>query len=87
MSLVTVSTERRRASRNSGQFTPTVLVTEAVRDEGYQGLRKGQWVIDGSTGRRGQFYGTKRSLLGRTKAQVREYKAGQPFSAFQQKYA
>lgn len=59
MNIQTVSTaaRNRRVAFNSGQFMPTVLVTrqteEAIKN-GEIKLKRGQWVISGEDGTRGQ---------------------------------
>lgn len=95
MQIQTVSTAARRRSVNTGQYTPTVLVTDAARQaiaNGDLNLKRGQWVVDGSSGVRGQVRGvvTKnhRTFLQPNKVEkflsVRPYKAGLRFSDYQQ---
>lgn len=102
MKIQTVSTaaRRQRQTFNSGQFTPTVLVTkkteEAIKD-GQLNLKRGQWVISGEDGTRGQLvrsYVQDRlvkpsGLLRRAKVErqlqieVRPYVPGRSFADYQ----
>lgn len=76
------------AEVTKGQFLPTVLLTEAAAKavlDGKLELRKGQWVIDGRTGERGQFVritkGIKKSI------RLRKAKEGMTFAQYQTKLA
>jgi hypothetical protein len=58
------------------KFQPTLVITDDFRREvtsGVRKIRKGQWVLDGRTGRRGRFLGLRKTL------HVVEYKRGLSF--------
>lgn len=89
MEIITVSTHRTRRSKNSGQFTETVLLTDTLKTElsaGNAKLRKGQWVLDGKTGQRGQFVGTKK-VKGVNSLKVRAATPGLTFADYQKRLA
>lgn len=97
MQMQTASTARRKPAANSGQFTRTVVLTaEVKRALGEQlQLKRGQWVLDGHTGKRGQLIGTHKvrskylSLpLGgsKTVVEMREYQPGHSFKEYQKSY-
>jgi len=95
MNLQTVSTaKRRRQSANSGQFTPTVLISESTRQALLNGdikLKRGQWVLDGASGNRGQMRGIstknhyhffKPNTVEKA-VDIRAYQPGRKFSDYQ----
>lgn len=68
-----------------GQFLPTILLTDEARKAIVDGkiiLRKGQWVVDGRTGTRGQFVSRKGSVL-----RVRKATDKMSFKDYQKKLA
>lgn len=68
-----------------GQFLPTILLTDAARDAIVQGkleVRRGQWLVDGRTGNRGQYLGKKGKTI-----RVRSAKPGLKFSEYQKPLA
>ncbi len=69
----------------NGQFLPTILLTDAARDAIVAGkitLRKGQWLVDGRTGTRGQFVSRKGSTI-----RVRKATDKMSFADYQKKLA
>lgn len=97
MQVQTVSTAARHRPTNRGQYTPTVLMTDETQDALLNGelkLKRGQWIIDGSTGIRGQVRGivtkNRRTFFRPNKVEkflsIRPYQEGLRFSDFQQGY-
>lgn len=91
LNLRSVSTAKRnvRKPANAGQFRPTLLVTANSTDGELLSryVKKGQWVVDGRTGQRGQFIGTKETkrLLRSPSIDIvmREYQPGRSFKDYQ----
>lgn len=87
---VSTATQRRVARANSGQFKPTILITEEARvaiSKGEVVVRRGQWLIDGFTGKRGQYLALKKTMFGKPNIRIREAKPGMTFKDYQAKLA
>ena len=73
------------ADMTKGHFLPTILLTDAARQaivDKKITLRKGQWLVDGRTGTRGQFVSRKGQTI-----RVRKATPGLAFADYQKKLA